>query len=412
MSEPGPATADAALGAAVRPFRLAAFALAGPLAPLESLLGGADALPAALAPDLGTLDVIAVRACCLPNRDEAAPSPRGLRSRAVARRARRRADGRRRPPRAARVTRRPGSVDARRSAEAPAAGGDGRRRAADRACRRPRPRAGDAIAAGASLLGASRTPLMDAVVPPPGTARSGTERSLAHDRRLDRRADRTPPTTSRPRGVAESVLPGTGGAAVGPERRWRPAPRCSTTLGRGGARRDRRTEGRRSRPSGPRRRAGPRRRRAGVHLAAPRDTAAGGGSTVADLVLRGLAGTGAAADPPAGRRAGTDAARPARRGRDRRARAGRRRPTAHDERPAVRPRSEGETAVARALDRVQAATTAANVAATGRAGPAAPATSAPRLARAAAGRDGPSDLAWLVNEALVEQARRHGVDLS
>jgi hypothetical protein len=75
-------------------------------------------------------------------------------------------------------------------------------------------------------------------------------------------------------------------------------------------------------------------------------------------------------------------------------------------------RSAGEEAVARALDRTQAAPGSASL------GP------APR-ARAtredgnrttpvvqATGATAHVDLAWLVNEALVEQARRHGVDLS
>ena len=57
MSDRAPATTDAALRAAVRPFRLAAFALAGPLVWFESLVAGADRLQAALEPDLGTLTV-------------------------------------------------------------------------------------------------------------------------------------------------------------------------------------------------------------------------------------------------------------------------------------------------------------------------------------------------------------------
>ena len=246
-------------------------------------------------------------------------------------------------------------------------------------------------------------------MPPPGTARSDSE---------EERKPSPRPSPSTAAGVspllgdlatgsvAESVLLGTGGAAVA----------GGAAAETGAALLDELAEAALAAFAGPKTSAAGRPAPPGASIEtaprrrpppAPRGTAAGEGSTVADLVLRSFAGT----DVPPTDAPGTplldqlaaaaiDALAP-----------GGEAPTAQDERPALRPRSEGETAVARALDRGQAAPTAANVAATESVPAAAPKNGSPSLVQPPAAT-APSDLAWLVNEALVEQARRHGVDLS
>ena len=407
MSDRGPATTDAALRAAVRPFRLAAFALAGSLVRFESLVAGSDRLQAALEPDLGTLTMSPFEILrSEPGRGGAVAEGRPV------------AGGRRRgddAPAARRSAARRGGTHTRPATRtvgaAPAAAEPGTGAAADPARAGAAAATSDAIAAGASLLGTLADAAVDVLVPPPGTARSEEERKPS--------ARPSPPAAAAgidrllgdlaTGSVAESVPPGTGGAAVA-------GPAAVET---GAALLDELAEAALAAFAGPKDSAAGRPTPPGAPVeavprrrpsTAPRDTSAGGGSTVADLVLRSLGGTGVpptrppapapetplldqlaaaaiAALAPAG-----DAA------------------TAQDEQPAPRPRSEGETAVSRALDRVQAETTA-KVGATEPVRAATPKNDSASLVQPPAAT-APSDLAWLVNEALVEQARRHGVDLS
>ena len=406
MNDRGPATTDAALRAAVRPFRLAAFALAGSLVRFEPLVAGADRLQAALEPDVGALTVSPFEILrSEPGRGGAVAEGRpvaGGRRRGddapAARRSAARRDGTQTQP----ATRTVGA--------APAAAEPGAGAAPDPARAGAAAATSDAIAAGASLLGTLGDAAMDVLVPPPGTARSEEERKPS--------ARPSPPAAAgiaRRLGdlatgsVAESVPPDTGGAAVA-------GPAAVET---GAALLDELAEAALAAFAGPKDSAAGRPTPPGAPVeavprrrpsTAPRDTSAGGGSTVADLVLRSLGGTGVPPTrPPAPApetplldqlaAAAITALAPAGDA-----------ATAQDEQPAPRPRSEGETAVSRALDRVQAETTA-KVGATEPVRAATPKNDSASLVQPPAAT-APSDLAWLVNEALVEQARRHGVDLS
>jgi len=408
VSDRGPATTDAALRDAVRPFRLAAFALAGPLVRFESLVAGAEWLRAALEPDLGTLTVSPFEVLPLePERGgavAAGPPVAGHRRGSAGAPAARRS-----APRRGRTQARPA---ARTVGAAPAASETGGGAAAGPAGAGAAAAASDAIAADASLLGTLADAAMDVVVPPPGTARSEEERKASA---------RPSPSAAAAAGsllgdlaagsVAESVLPGTGGVAV--------AGRAAVESG--AALLDELADAALAVFAGPKDSAGGRPAPPGASVdtaprrrpppPAPRATAAGGGSTVADLVLRGFTGTDLPPARPPSEAPGTPlldqlsaaaiaALEPAAVA-----------PSAQDERPALRPRSEGETAVARALDRVQGATTAANVAASEAVPAGTQKNGSPSLVQPSVAT-APSDLAWLVNEALVEQARRHGVDLS
>ena len=114
MSDRGPPTTDAAFRAAVRPFRLAAFALAGPLVRFESLVAGAERLTAALEPDLGPLTVSPFEALPdEPGRDGAVaggPPVAGARRRSAGAPTSRRSAARRGDTRARAVTRTTGAA--------------------------------------------------------------------------------------------------------------------------------------------------------------------------------------------------------------------------------------------------------------------------------------------------------------
>ena len=421
MSDLGPPTADAALRAAVRPFRIAAFALAGPLVAFESLVAGAETLRAALEPDLETLTVspFGVLSFEPGGGGTVADGP------AVGG-GRRRAAG---APPARRPTVRGAATQSRSATrpagEAPAAAETGA--GAESVAAGAAAAAGDAIAAGTSLLGTLADAAIDIVVPPPKTARSEQERKSSapqsprppaagglgrslDDVGLDDLLDEVVTAS-----LAESILPGTGGAAV--------ATRAAVETG--AALLDELAETALAAFTGPKApAAGPKDSAAGGPTpvaapaprprapGAPRETVAAGGSTVADLVLRGLGAIGAPPTrPPAPASRATTLDELASAAIAARAPAGDG-PTSQDGRLTPRPRSEGETAVARALDDVQAAATAANAASTGGVRAAAPDKKGSPAQMQPPAASAPSDLAWLVNEALVEQARRHGVDLS
>jgi hypothetical protein len=391
----------------VRPFRLAAFALAGPLVRFESLVAGAEWLRAALEPDLGTLTVSPFEVLPLePERSGAVASGPPVarhRRRSAGAPAARRSAAQRGGTQARPATRTVGAAPAESETAAGAAAGP----AGAGAAAAP----SDAIAADASLLGTLADAAMDVVVPPSGTARSDEEpkASARPSKSLAARAG-SPLGDLAAGSGAESVLAGAGAAAV--------AGRAAVETG--AALLDELADAALAVPAGPKTAAGrpappgasadkaPRRR---PPPPAARAADVGGGSTVADLVLRGFAGTASSPARPPSEAPGTPLL-------DRLAAAAIAAlepagvaPSAQDERLALRPRSEGGRAVARALDRVQAATTAPNVAASeavpaGNQKNGSPSLVQPSVATA------PSDLAWLVNEALVEQARRHGVDLS
>jgi hypothetical protein len=405
----------------VRPFRLAAFALAGPLVAFESLVAGAGTLRAALEPDLGTLTVSPFGVLSFEPAGggtvAGGPPVAGVGRRAAGAPPARRPAARGGGTQSRSVTRPAG--EAPDTAEGAGAGSVGAGAAAAAA--------EDAIAAGTSLLGTLADAAMDVVVPPPKTARSEQERKSSAPR-----SPRPPAAGGLGRSLddlglddllddvvtanlAESILPGTGGVAVA----------TGAAVETGAALLDELAEtalaafaGPKAPAAGPKASAAgrpttaaapaPRRRAPG----APRETVGAGGSTVGDLVLRGLGAIGTPPTGPPAPASGTTtldelasaaiAALAPSGGA----------PTAQDGRPTPRPRSEGETAVARALDDVQAAATAANAAATGGVRAAATEKKASPSELQPPAAAAPSDLAWLVNEALVEQARRHGVDLS
>ncbi len=421
MSDPGPSAADAGVRAAVRPFRLAVVALAGSLAPLEALLRAAERLPAALKLDLGLLDVAPFGAL--------ATNP---------------AEG------TALADEPSGRAGGHRSARTPAAARPATGRLAPESPTPPQPAADVAVAElaagagipasvagtpaaaaasapGTSLLGRLADAALEAVAPADGPAGRGGDRSRR----------RSPEDTPLPaatggdaffadlttRSLAEAVAPGTGGTAVAAAHG--PAADASlleelaeTALA---AVEPALTE--RGTPLVPQRSAGEKsveraapdtRRRRAAPSAPP---VAGEGSPLADLAARspaeavvtgrreaavaaaqGLAGAlllGELAETALAAVAPAPAAL-----------------AAEPESPVLRQRSAGEEAVARALDRTQAAPGSASLAPAPRARATREDGNRTTPVVQATGATAHVDLAWLVNEALVEQARRHGVDLS
>jgi hypothetical protein len=418
VSDPGPSAADAGIRAAVRPFRLAVVALAGPLAPLEALLRAAERLPDALKLDLGLLDVAPFGTLAANPAEGTALAERS--GGAVGRRpagtptARRPVSGRLAP--GARAPARP-----RRAADAGVADATG---AVAQDSVAGTPAATAASAPGTSLLSRFADAALEAVASPQVPAGRGGD---AGRRRPEPAAPAPGEGASHAdlttRSLAEAMLPSTGTAGV--VAASRPAADASlleelaqTALaaaepapaGRGAALVRQRSAGEESVE-----RAAPDPHRRGV---APTPPAAGAGASLAaDLATRSRVapveqGRGDAAVAAAQSLVGAALAgelaevalaavapAPAV-------------PAPEPERPVLPQRSEGEKAVARLLDRTQAVSASTSRAATARG----------RATREDGDRTLPVveptgamahvDLAWLVNEALVEQARRHGVDLS
>jgi hypothetical protein len=339
VSEPTRVTTEAGLHGALRPFRLAAFELAAPLAGLEVALGAGAALTDVLRPPLGELDVRPLGSLAVAEpgrRAAAAPGSPVTRSRAGGSAA---SAGARTPPAAGAPTLGDSVAQVLEQIRRDAAV----RQAAERVL----PGAGTpavALARGARavadvpLLGELATAAVEAVAQPaPATGTriaealggvpdaagangfSGIARALEEVSR-----------DAAVSGAAEQVLPGTGRTAV--------------AVGRG----------------------------------------AQAAATLLEQLAETALGALAPAPPPA--------------------------PVV----PRARGRSGAEDAVRRELD--SAAPTGGAAVPNGRHAPPRPGARRPDArtpvedGRSAA--QDPSELAWLVNEALVEQARRHGVDLS
>jgi hypothetical protein len=363
VSEPAQDRTDAGLRGTLRPLRLAAFELTAPLAGLEVALGAAAALTEVLESSLGALDVSPFGS--LPAGEGARPSAGGAaRSAAVRTRARGSA------PRGRPAARRPSSSPA-----ADPAGGFGEAitQALERlqqdvavasAAERIVPGTGPAAVAVAHgvraakelpLLGELAEAAFDAVARP-APASSGAERGTRDVGEPGKRPGRS--AGSRPARVSTPDVPPSGGFGEG-------ITRVLEQLQRDVA----------------------------VASAAERVLPGTGGAAVA------VAHGAQAATSLLGRLADTAleaiAPQPAAR-----------RPAA----PARSPRGDAGEAVRRELD----------AAVTRPSSRQAPGTPARSTQPADAGKDGarppelqdPGELAWLVNEALVEQARRHGVDLS
>jgi hypothetical protein len=384
--------------AAVRPFRLAALALAGPLAPLEALLRAAERLPAALKLELGLLDVSPFGALAGGPADGAALADEAA-VRAGARRAARAAAA----PRPA-AGRRATMSTAPPTSAAEVAAAELTPGAAVRAALAGTPAAAEAPGAAATaLLGRLADAALEAVTPaagPAGRRGDGSRRPPSHGAArvaaVGEAAGRaevvTPgPGAAAPRAAAppslleelaetalaaEGPVPAEGGAPI----RLQP-PAVGESLERaapdvvppGTASSASPAGGERSPLAGLA-------ARLGAESAVPGETALAGGSLLGDHAETALAGAVPAPAAPAAEQ---------------------------PESPVLRRRSDGEEAVARALDRAEAAAGAVSRASVTRenATPTAPVVEGTAAAAHV-------DLAWLVNEALVEQARRHGVDLS
>ena len=408
MSERGPATTDARLGVAVRPFRLAVLALAEPLALLETLLDVADSLPTALQPRLGMLDVDSFGVLA----SEAAPGTDAADRRSGRGRGRRDAETTQTAPppvsadggpkahaRAPRL-----QVDEEMTAEPPGDTGSEALTPAGTTAT-----AGSAIVAEGSLLERLADAALEAVSPS-SSRNGGARRTLPADAAPgDRRRDSA-------RGPASPKSRGAGTAAVGSAARriaeespafGRPTEAARDVTGASAAGRLVPAAGARAaaselsdRSPSPAGAAPPRNRELTPrpHDAfAERDAAGiadpvlqtGGGAPAQGLsgagLLEQLADSALAASEPA--RAEL-AAPPAHADATRRARA-------------LDQLFPGEHSPARSSEPDSPAPALPS-------GPDTPT----RPAEAGAVAAPPQELAWLVNEALVEQARRHGVDLS
>jgi hypothetical protein len=419
VSDPGPSAADAGIRAAVRPFRLAVVALAGPLAPLEALLRAAERLPDALKLELGLLDVAPFGTLpANPAEGTALAEPSGgagARRPAGTPTARRPVSGRLAP--GARAPAPP-----RRAADAGVADATG---AVVQDSLAGTPAAAASSAPSTSLLGRFADAALEALTSPRVPPRRGADDS---GRRRPERASPAPGEGSShaelaTSSLAEAVPPGTGTAGVAAA--YGPAPDASlleelaeTALaaaepapaGLGATLVRQRSAGEESVE-----RAAPDPRRRGV---APTPPVAGARSSLAaDLATRSLVepvvlGQGDAAVAAAQSLAGAALAGELAEAALAAVAPAPAPPAAEPESRVLPERSEGEKAVARLLDRTQAVSASTSRAATARGSATREDGDGTLPVAQPTGAMAHLDLAWLVNEALVEQARRHGVDLS
>jgi hypothetical protein len=345
----------------VRPFRLAAFELTAPLAGLEVALGAAAALTEVLEPPLGQLDVSPFGSLFVA--DPGAPAAGGTRSAAAKARVRGpAAQGRSASPRA------PSS-----SPPAPAsAGGFGgiakaleeiqRDIAVSQAAERVVPGTGTAAVALARGARAARElPLLGELAETAFDAVARAAPAPTGGGRLARDLAGSASRTERPRGSRPGRAPSPAGGGFGG------IARALEQLQRVAA------------VSAAAEQVLPGTGRAAVAVAH--------GAQAATTLLEQLAETALQAVAPRAAAPGAVAS-------------------------ARKPRTDASEAVRRELD--------AGATRPGRPAPATPARAAGPRDGASPERDGvrppepadPAELAWLVNEALVEQARRHGVDLS